>query len=45
MVPKVSLFKRPASTQEEHEIQLGSEIEDNDNVIGIHEQICALAAN
>ena len=45
MVPKVSLFKRPASTQEEYEIQLGLEIKDNKDVIGIHEQIRALAAN
>ena len=45
MAPKASLFKRAASTREEHKIQLGSEIEDNDDVIGVHEQICALAAN
>jgi len=45
MAPKVSLFKRPASTQEEYEVQLGSEIKDNDDVIGIYKQIYALAAN
>ena len=45
MAPKASLSKRPASTWEEHEIQLGLEIKDNDDVIGIHEQICALATN
>jgi len=45
MAPKASLSKRPASTQEEHEIQLGSEIKDNDNIIGIYEQIYTLAAN
>jgi len=45
MVPKASLFKRPAFTQEEYEIQLGLEIKDNDNVIEVHEQICALTAN
>lgn len=45
MAPKASSSKRPASTREEHEIQLGSEIEDNDDVIGVHEQIRALAAN
>jgi len=45
MAPKASLSKRPASTQEKHEIQLGLEIKDNDNVTGIHEQICTLAAN
>jgi len=44
IAPKASLFKRAAQTQE-HEIQLGSEIKDNDNVINIHEQICALTAN
>jgi len=45
MAPKVSLFKRPAFTQEEHEVQLGLEIKDNDNVTGVYKQICALAAN
>ena len=45
MAPKASLSKRPASTREEHKIQLGSEIEDNNNIIGIYKQICALAAN
>ena len=45
MAPKASLSKRPASTREEHEIQLGLEIEDNNDVTGIHKQICALAAN
>src|SRR6202042_845993 len=33
MVPKASLFKRATPTQEEHEIQLGSKIEDNNNII------------
>ena len=45
MAPKASLSKRPASTREEHEIQLGSEIKDNNNIIGIHKQIRALATN
>ena len=45
MAPKASLSKRPASTREEYEIQLGLEIKDNDDVIGVHEQIYALAAN
>jgi len=45
MVPKASLSKRPASTREEYEVQLGSEIKDNNDVIGIHKQIYALAAN
>jgi len=45
MAPKASSSKRPASTWEEHKIQLGLEIEDNDDVIGVYEQICALAAN
>jgi len=37
MAPKVSLSKRPASTQEEPKIQLGLEIENNDNVTDMHE--------
>jgi len=45
MASKASLSKRSTSTQEEHEIQLGLEIKDNNNITGIHEQICALAAN
>jgi len=45
MAPKVSLFKRVASTQEEPKIQLGSEIEDNNNVVDVREQIRALAAS
>jgi len=45
MAPKASLFKRPASTQEEHKIQLGLEIKNNNDIIGIHEQIYTLAAN
>ena len=45
MAPKASSSKRPTSTREEHEIQLGSEIEDNNDVIGVHKQIRALAAN
>jgi len=45
MAPKVSLSKRAASTQEEPKIQLGLEIEDNNNVVDVREQICALAAS
>ena len=45
IAPKASLSKRAAPTQEEHEIQLGLEIEDNNNIIDIHKQICALTAN
>jgi len=45
MAPKASLFKRPAFTQEEYEIQLRSEIKDNNNIIGVYEQIYALTAN
>jgi len=45
MAPKVSSSKRAASTREEPKIQLGSEIEDNDNVIDVREQIRALAAS
>jgi len=45
MAPKASLFKRAASTQEEPKIQLGSEIEDNNNIVDIREQIRALAAS
>jgi len=45
MAPKASLFKRAALTQEEHEIQLGLEIKDNNNIIDVHKQICALTAN
>jgi len=44
MAPKASLSKRAALTWEEPEIQLGSEIEDNDNAMDIREQIRALAA-
>ena len=45
MAPKASLSKRPAPTREEYKIQLGSEIEDNNNIIGVYKQIRALAAN
>ena len=45
MAPKASSSKRPASTWEEHEIQLGLEIEDNNDITGIYEQIRALTAN
>ena len=45
MAPKASLSKRPASTREEYKIQLGLEIEDNNDVTGIYEQIRALTAN
>jgi hypothetical protein len=44
MAPKVSLSKRAALTQE-HEIQLGLEIEDNNDVMDVHKQIRALTAN
>ena len=37
MPPKASLLKRAASTQEEYEIQLGLEIEDNDNVVDVRD--------
>jgi succinate dehydrogenase/fumarate reductase flavoprotein subunit len=45
MPPKVSSLKRAALTQEEHKIQLGSEMEDNDDAVDIHNQIRALMAN
>jgi Zinc knuckle len=45
MPPKASSSKRAASTREEHEIQLGSEIEDNDDTMDVRDQIRALAAN
>jgi len=45
MAPKASLSKRPASTQEEHKIQLGLEIKDNNNITDIHRQIYTLIAN
>ena len=45
MAPKASSSKRAAPTQEEHEIQLGSEIEDNDDIMDVHKQIRALTAN
>ena len=45
MAPKASLSKRPAFTQEEHKIQLGLEIENNNNITGVYKQICALTAN
>ena len=45
MAPKVSLFKRPASTREEPKIQLELEIEDNNNVTDIYKQIYALTDN
>ena len=45
MPPKASSSKRAASTREEHEIQLGLEIEDNDNTMDVRDQIRALAAN
>jgi hypothetical protein len=37
MLPKVSSLKRAALTQEEHEIQLGLEIEDNNDAINIRD--------
>ena len=45
MAPKASSSKRPTPTREEHEIQLGLEIKDNNDVIGIYKQIYALVAN
>jgi hypothetical protein len=45
MAPKASLSKRAAPTQEEYEIQLGSEIEDNNDIMDVHKQIHALTAN
>ena len=45
MVPKASLSKRAASTQEEPKIQLGLEIKDNNNAVDIREQIYTLTAN
>ncbi len=36
MAPKVSLSKRAALTQKEYEIQLGLEIEDNDDIMDIY---------
>jgi len=45
MVPKASLSKRAALTQEEHKIQLGSKIKDNNNIMDVHKQIRALTAN
>jgi len=44
IVPKASSSKRAALTQE-HKIQLGLEIEDNDNDIDVYKQIRALTAN
>jgi len=44
MAPKASLSKRAALTQE-HKIQLGSEIEDNKDVMDVYKQIRALTAN
>ena len=45
MPPKASSSKRAASTQEEHEIQLGLEIEDNNDMVDIYNQIYALVVN
>jgi hypothetical protein len=45
MAPKASSSKRAAPTQEEHEIQLGSEIEDDDDIMDVHKQIRALTAD
>jgi hypothetical protein len=45
MPPKASSLKRAALTQKEHKIQLGLEIEDNNNAINIYNQIHALTAN
>ena len=45
MAPKASSSKRAVLTQEEYKIQLGLEIEDNNDVINIYKQICTLMAN
>jgi hypothetical protein len=45
MPPKVSSLKRAALTQEEHKIQLGSEIKDNNDAVDICNQIYTLTAN
>ncbi len=45
MAPKVSSSKRAVPTQEEHKIQLRSEIKDNNDIIDIYKQIHALTAN
>src|SRR6266702_8928224 len=45
MAPKVSLSKRAVLTQEEHKIQLGLEIKDNNDIMDIYKQIYALIAN
>ena len=45
MAPKASSSKRAVLTQEEYKIQLGLEIEDNNNIIDIYKQIYALMAN
>jgi hypothetical protein len=45
MAPKASSSKRAASTREEPKIQLGLEIEDNNNVVDVREQIRTLAAS
>ena len=45
MALKASLSKRAAFTREELKIQLGLEIEDNNDAIDIREQIRALIAN
>ena len=45
MPPKVSSLKRAALTQEEHKIQLGLEIEDNNDIIDIRNQIHAFITN
>ena len=39
MPPKASSLKRATLTREEYEIQLGLEIEDNDNAINVRDQI------
>jgi len=45
MAPKVNLSKRPTSTQEEHKVQLRSEIKNNNDITGVYKQIYALTAN
>ena len=45
MAPKASSSKRAALTQKEHEIQLGSEIKNNNDIMDVYKQIRALTAN
>ena len=45
MPPKVSFLKRAALTQKEYKIQLGLEIENNNNTIDIYNQIYTFIVN